>query len=492
MAYTKILTKSKYKIGLSCFKSLWTMVNESDKLPRFDEQAQHRVDEGHIVGDYAKQLYPNGIEIKDIKINDVIDKTKELLKNRVPLFEAGFLFNNCYTRPDILVPIGNDEWEVIEVKASSSIKPEHIEDVAFQKYIYENCGLKIKSYNILHLNNQYIRDGDIDIKKLFIKENITELVEQAFEEVEEQVNIQLELINSTTYNNPRYGEYCASPKTCPYPELCWNFLPENNVFDLSRGNKKAMTLFDECDCMEIKDIPLRFKLTPKQEIQVECAKCNKIHIEKERIKEFLDNFEYPLWFVDYETYNSAVPLYDGFKPYQRVPFQFSLHIQREPNGELEHIEFLAEGNQDPRPEFIKKLKESIGDTGSIVVYNQGFEKSVTKEIAEFLPEYKEWVESILPRFVDLWDVFRNFWYYNNSQKGSASIKKVLPALVGGKSYDDLEIGNGGDASLQYFYTIHQMDNQGEINEIRKNLLEYCCQDTLSMYEIVEELEKIIK
>jgi hypothetical protein len=486
-----ILTKSKYKLGLACPRSLWTQIYEPKKLEGLNEQALHRIDEGHIVGEYAKQLYSNGIEIKDIKFEPVIEETQELLKKRVPMFEAGFMFNNCFTRPDILVPIGKDKWRVIEVKASTCAKPEHIEDIAFQKYIYENCGLKIESYNVLYLNNEYIRNGDIDVNKLFVMEDVTEKVEQAYEGIDNRVKYLLELINTDTYDENKYGKHCDNPKDCPNPSLCWDFLPKNNVFDLTRGKAKAKTLLNDCDCIEIKNIPLRFKLTEKQSIQYDCAKHNKVHIEKNMIKDFLNKFQYPLYYLDYETYNSAIPLYDGFKSYQRIPFQFSLHIQREPNGELEHIEFLAEGNKDPRPEFIKKLKESLGDEGSIVVYNVGFEKSVTREVTEFLPEYKDWFKTIVPRFIDLWDIFRNFWYYNNTQCGSTSIKYVLPTLIPEKNYSDLEIGNGGDASLQYFYTIHKYDCQEKIDDIRNHLLLYCCQDTLSMYDILEHIKKLV-
>jgi len=467
-------------------------VNESDKLPLFDDQAQRRIDEGHIVGEYSKQLYKNGIEVEGIKFASVIQITKELLKKRVPIFEAGFMFNNCFTRADILVPVGEDSWEVIEVKASSSVKPEHIEDLAFQKYVYENCGLKIVSYNIFHLNNQYIRNGEIDVKELFVKIDMTENVIEIFEGVEEKVEIFLELINSKIYDEKKYGIHCDNPKDCPYPQFDWDFLPENNVFDLTRGKAKAMKLLNEFNVMELKDIPNNFKLTEKQEIQFDCAKNKKIHIEKNQIKTFLNKFEYPLHYIDYETYNCAIPMYDGFKPYQRVPFQFSLHVQETSNSELKHIEFLAEGNQDPRINFIKKLKENIGETGSIIVYNAGFEKSVTKEVADFLPEYKEWVESLMPRFIDLWDIFRNFRYYNTIQKGSTSIKKVLPSLIPEKNYDELEIDNGGDASLQYFYSIHKYESPEKIEDIRKHLLLYCCQDTLSMYDIVVHLKELIE
>ncbi|MCA9496321.1 MAG: DUF2779 domain-containing protein, partial [Nanoarchaeota archaeon] len=407
----KTLSKSNYLLGLTCPKSLWIKINQPEKLPEIDKSTQHRFDEGHIVGEFAKQLFPKGIEIKSFKYDDVINDTLNEIDKRVPLFEAGFRFNNCFTRPDIMLPVGKDSWEIYEVKSTTSVKEEHIEDLAFQKYVYENSGLKIKNYYVVYLDNEYVRKGKIDVKKLFIKENVTSEINKVYEGIEDRVKYLLDLINSKTYDEIKYGKHCDSPKTCP-TGLDWEELPDHNVFELYRGGAKSKTLFDECDCLEIKDIPSRIKLTDKQKIQVDCVKEDRIHIEKTNIKNFLDTLEYPLYYIDFETYNPAIPMYNGLKPYQRIPFQFSLHIQKEPNGKLEHYEYLASENKDPREEFISHIKKWVGETGSIIVYNQGFEKGVMKEVSNFLPKYKKWAKELEPRYVDLLVVFRNFFYYN--------------------------------------------------------------------------------
>lgn len=492
MTKQRVLSKSNYKLGLTCSKSLWIKINQPERLPEIDKGTQRRFDEGHIIGELAKQLYPNGIEIKSFKYNDVIIDTNNVLDRRVPLFEAGFMFNDCFTRPDILNPIGDDEWEVIEVKSGTSVKKDHIEDTSFQKYVYENCGLKIKKYYIMYLNNEYIKNGDIDINELFMKEDITDDVESVYEGIEGRVKSLLELINCDKYDEVKYGKHCESPKTCPNPELDWeDDLPEHNVFELYYGGKKSKMLYSECECIEIKDIPNRIKLSDKQKIQVDCVRSNQIHISRTNIKNFLENLKFPLWHLDFETFQSGIPLYNGSKPFQQIPFQFSLHIQQKDNENCEHCEFLARGQEDPRIEFVETLKDKIGDKGSIVVYNKSFEMSIMKKIGEFLPQYQKWIKELEPRYVDLLDVFRNFWYYNPIQRGSCSIKKVLPALVPNMSYNELEIGNGGDASLEYFYSIFKYIDDEQIENIRNHLLLYCQMDTLAMVKLVEELEKLI-
>ena len=488
----RTLSKSNYKLGLTCPKSLWIKLNHPEKLSEIDKGTQRRFDEGNVIGNLAKQLYSNGIEIKSFKYSDVVIDTNNELDKRVPLFEAGFMFNECFTRPDILNPIGKDEWEVIEVKSGTSVKKDHIEDSAFQKYVYENVGLKIKKYYIMFLNNEYVKDGDIDIDELFVKQDITDEVEKAYEGIEDRIKSLLELINLDSYDETKYGKHCDSPKTCPMPEEDWNELTKDNVFTLYYGGKKIKTLYKECEVMELKDIPARIKLSYKQKIQVDCVKSNKVHIDRTNINNFLDTLDFPLFHLDFETFQSGIPLYDGSKSFQQIPFQFSLHIQQKDNDKLEHHEFLADGKKDPRIKFIEKLKKHIGNTGSIVTYNKSFEMSVMRKIGEFLPQYQKWIKELEPRYIDLLDVFRNFWYYNPSQRGSCSIKKTLTALVPDMSYQDMFISNGGDASLEYFYSIFKYTNDEQIDNIRNHLLLYCGQDTLAMVKMIEELEKLVE
>jgi len=484
----KLLTKSKYMIGLQCPKCLWTAVNKPELMPKPDEAQQHLFDEGTKVGVFAQSLFPGGINAQIEGFMDSINKSKELLKEKKTLFEAGFLSGRCYSRADILEPKGK-EWNLIEVKMGTKVKPENVEDVAFQKYVYEQAGLKIRKCFLMHINNEYVKHGEINASELFVKEDITSDVD-AIKDIPQRVKNMIKVIDLPECPKDKIGGHCSAPYECPLMEECFKFLPEHNIFHLYRGGAKCFELL-EADVLDLKDIPDDFKLTTNQQIQRNCAKTGKVHINKEKLKEWIDKLEYPLYFLDFETYNTAIPLYDGLKPYQQIPFQFSLHIQEKQGGKTKHISFLAEGSEDPRRRFIEALADSLGEKGSIVVYNQSFEESRIKELAEMFPKYKEWAQKVIKRMVDLLIPFRNFHYYNPSQNGSASIKKVLPAVTG-KSYEGMEIANGGDASLQYLHITHEKASKEDIKKVRDALEKYCCLDTEGEVWILEELRKICK
>jgi hypothetical protein len=190
--------------------------------------------------------------------------------------------------------------------------------------------------------------------------------------------------------------------------------------------------------------------------------------------------------MDFETFMTAVPLYDGTYPYQAIPFQFSAHVVEAPGARSKHHAFLAKGKGDPRPDFLAALKEAIGPEGTILVYYEAFEKSRLKELAAAFPEYKSWTADISKRIVDLLVPFRDFSYYHPSQTGSASLKKVMPAVTG-IGYENLEIGHGDIASLRYMQSAFGNISAEERRQIRKDLLKYCGQDTGGMVSIVEQL-----
>jgi len=289
--------------------------------------------------------------------------------------------------------------------------------------------------------------------------------------------------------NVGIGRQCTDPYGCPMVPVCWGFLPENNVFNLYRGGKKSYELFEN-GVLAIKDIPEECQLSVIQQIQKDCELSGKLHVDKEAINGFLQSLCYPLYYLDFETFSPAVPMFDGTRPYQRIPFQFSLHVVKDAGSSPEHFDFLAEGADDPRPEFLSRLKEVLGDHGSIIVYNQSFEEGVLKELAGAFPEYGEWVEGICPRMVDLLLPFRGFHYYHPQQKGSASLKHVLPAVTG-VGYDEMDINNGEIASIAFMEATYNNDIAGERRDkIRDDLLRYCKLDTEGMVWIVDKLREV--
>jgi hypothetical protein len=493
--HSKFLSKSKYLLGLQCPKLLWVSINAKERLPEIDEAQQHIFDEGHVVGEYAKKLFPDGIDIpQDYSTN--LKASKELLgeelSKKVPLFEVGievpFENGKLYSRADILEPI-KEGWNIIEVKSSTEVKNVNIQDVAFQKYVYERAGLKINKCYLLHINNEYIRKGALDIKKLFVKEDITKQVGEEIKLVPERVKGMFEIIDGKE-PEIKIGSQCNSPHECGLKELCWKFLPDHNVFDLYYGSKKAQKLLDE-GILTIKDIPEDFELGDKQKIQHWCVKNDKPHINKEGLQKFIKKLKYPLYFLDFETFQTTIPIFDNQRPYQKIPFQFSLHVIKDKKSKTEHFSFLAEGKEDPRKEFLKALIKNIDKKGSIIVYNQSFEQGVMEELASVFKKENKNISKIIKRMVDLIVPFRSFDYYDCKQRGSCSLKEVLPALTG-KSYEGMEIANGGDASLRYFYSVHgingKMPSESEIKKIREALLAYCGLDTEAMIQVLDKLK----
>lgn len=484
------LSKSNYINGLQCRKYLWHLFNAKEEIPETDKARQAIFEQGRMVGDYAKKLFPNGIEIPFSK-TETIKESLEALKKRVPVFEASLAYNNCYARADILEPAGKDSWNIIEVKSSTGLKDENLFDMGFQYYVYTGAGLKINKCHLMHLNKKYVRKGEIDIEKLFEKTDVTLEVKAKYSRMAARnAADMMKSITADRCPEPGIGGHCDKPYECPLKEKCRSFLPKRNVFLLYRSRKLPFALI-KAGIMELRDIPQnKFKLDKNQKIQIDCEKREQPHTDRKEIMKFLDSLEYPVYFMDFETFQTAIPLFDGAGPYDNIPFQFSVHAVEKAGAEPKHYSFLADGKGDPRPEFVARLKNVMGTGGSVVAFNAVFEMGRLKECAKAFPEYAEWAGSIAERMKDLLKPFRTFAYYHPGQNGSCSLKKVLPILTG-KSYSDMEIGDGGTAGREYFRVTfgEEAADADDRARVRRLLEEYCGLDTLGMVEIVESLRK---
>jgi hypothetical protein len=485
------LSKTKYLNGLQCKKLLWYIYNEPEKIPKPDESTQAVFDQGHLVGQYAKQLFPNGVEVDHTKsFEEGLKSTQELVIKRSPIFEAALTYKNCYARADILEPVGKDKWNLIEVKSSTDIKDVNYSDIGFQYYVYTGAGLKIDKCYLMCIDNTYVRKGGIDSHKLFKKIDVTDDTKTSYSKmIEKNVAEMVKAINDRNAREIGIGNHCNDPYECPLIDKCWSFLPERNVFLLYKNKKLPMTLIKD-GILELGKIPEKIELNEKNQIQVACEITGKPHIDQDKIKEFLDTIQYPAYYMDFETWTSAIPMFDGSSPYQQIPFQFSVHVVKEKGAKPEHHSYLKDRTDDPRPEFMAKLKEVIGLKGSVIAFNAGFETGIIKRCAEAFPEYKKCVTSIEERIVDLLQPFRDFAYYHPKQDGSCSLKKVLPVLTG-KSYNDMEIGDGGTASREYFRVIFTEDNKDK-DKVRNLLEEYCGLDTMGMVDIIDKLHALTK
>jgi len=458
-------------------------------MPETDPATQHIFDQGHLVGDLAKMVFPGGIDIPTDDFMDNIRQTGQLLKQRKPLFEAGILAESLYSRVDVLKPVNKDKWDIIEVKSSTSIKDVHINDIAYQRYCCSQFGLNIRNCYLALINNQYVRDGEIDPKGLFNIHDVTDQVEEASVGIRDKIDGILEVISRKTCPEMIIGPHCRDPYECPLTD-CWEFLPEHSVFSLYYGGKKSFAMYDS-GILAIGEISDDYKLNDKQRIQQACVASGEPYIDKEAIQDFLSALQYPLYYLDFETIGPAVPLFDGTRPYQAIPFQFSLYVAENDRTKPQHFSFLASSTGDFRPTFLTELKNVLGDIGSVVVYNQGFEEGILKELALAFPEHDGWVNQVRAGLVDLLSPFRQFHYYNPLQKGSASLKNVLPALTG-KGYEDLDINDGQAASVAFQAVTYGDVPEEERQKVRSNLEEYCALDTEGMIWIVDKLKEIVR
>ena len=481
----KNLSKSRYLNGMQCPRLLWVAVNDAGRLPPVDAATQQAFDQGHYVEELAHRLYPAGLNLYSDNLSENLRETKASLPLRQPLFEAGFSVNRLYCRVDILNPVGADDWDIIEVKSTTEIRDEHLHDVAFQQYCCKLAGLSVAHCRIMYLNKDYVKQGEIDPQQLFISEDVTDRLEVFSSGIEERIADMLVSISSEDCPESAIGQRCNSPYPCLLQEECWAHLPEHHVMTLYYGKKLGEELLGK-GILHIGDIPQDVALNFRQQIQKECVVCGKEHINRREIRKFLEGLVYPLYFMDFETFTTAVPIYDGTHPYQNIPFQFSVHAVQRPGAAPQHLSYLAEGKDDPRPAFLAALKEAIGPQGTVLVYYEPFERSRLKELAEAFPKYRKWIDGILARTVDLITPFKDFSYYHPSQKGSASIKKVMPALTD-LSYDEMAIAEGEMASLKYMEATFKDISAEERQKIHADLLAYCEQDTGGMVRIVEKL-----
>ena len=480
--------------GRQCLKKLYLGKYHRDLKTPVSPSLQARFDAGHEVGQLAQLLFPGGVDCTPEHYYDFgpsLEKTLENIHYGQPvIYEAAFQYDGVLAALDILV-LKEDGWYGYEVKATNETKPQHIEDAALQFWVMKHAAHRPHKMHIVHLNRDYVRDGELDIQQLFVIDDVTEAVLKMQKEVNETVNTQKALLESKLLPDIDIGPYCKKPYECDFKSHCWQHIPKYSVFNLANATKKKWQLYHQ-GILQIADIPEDFKLTEKQSIQVNSEKTGQTHIDQAGIREFLDGLQYPLYYLDFESIQPTVPIYNQSRPYQQICFQYSLHIQQEagqPIDAIEHREFLAEADDaDPRRSLLEQLIPDLGDAGDILVYNLKFEAGRLKEMARDFPEYAEAIEPLLDRLKDLMDPFMHKLYYSPEMHGSYSMKKVLPALVPEMGYEGLEIGEGMEAMLVFLEMVSGRF-EGDLEGTRTALLEYCKMDTLGMVGVLGVIER---
>jgi len=484
------LSKTKYCSGLICKKKLWLDKNKHEL--KNGSGIDSILENGKEVGEIAKNYLGEHINIEyDENKNNMLKATEEACKNdNVVVTEASFNFDGNFCSVDLLKK-EKDKYQIFEVKSSNDLLDIYIDDVTYQYFVLTSLGLKVSKCFVLHIDNTYVKNGDLELDKLFKKIDVTKEVKNRAKEIQKTID-ELDEYLKKDEQEEKIDKKCFSPYECPFVGYCTKKLPKPNIFNVKRIKidkklsyyNEGFVSFEELLKSDIDD-------NSKEQIEFELTG-KKAKIEKEKIREFMKEIKYPIYFLDFETFQDAIPKYDNTSPYQQIPFQYSLHYFLNTNCKLNHREFLSRDGIDPRRKLAESLIKEIPDDVCVLAYNMSFEKMVIKDLAKQFPDLSDHLMKIHDNIRDLMIPFKERWYYNKKMQGSYSIKYVLPALFPNDellNYHNLENVHNGTEAMNAFKNLSKLNEQKKI-EMRKSLLKYCELDTFAMVKIWELLKDI--
>lgn len=512
MTLTRYLSKSQYTRGLQCAKSLWLYREKKELQDPTSPEQQAIFDQGTEVGILAQKWIGGGVLIKAGHADPAAaleETAAALAAGARVLYEAAYLYDDVLVRVDIMMQGPGGGWDLYEVKSTTAVEKNHLDDVAIQRYVLTGAGVRVNRAHLVHLDPGYVRQGALDLQRLFLPVDVTHETEPLLDVIAEQVRGMKEVAVATEPPKVAIGPRCTKPYDCSFTGHCWAHVPDYSVFNLSgaRMDKKTelwnggYKTIDQIPDFDKRDPETKlFKLTEFQQVQREVAKSGKPAIHPVLIAEHLRTLHYPAYFLDFEAVNPAIPPYDGLRPYQQLPFEASLHVRQERGGPLEHHEYLADGTRDPRGGLVEFLRQRIGPIGSVVAFSKSYEGNLLKAMAAWTNIGNAAVE--LNDFEQrLWDVaepFRKGFYAHPGFKGRWSIKAVLPVLCPDLTYDGLAIKNGAEAMTAYARLMdiaagkpgNWRSFEEERDAIMAALRAYCGQDTLAMVRLLDILEDV--
>ena len=485
-----LLSKSRFMAGLQCQKRLYLECFHPELAEPFDAGRQAILDTGTRVGELARDRYPGGVLITEDHLHhdQAVSSTEKALADSSvqAIYEVAFVYDDVRIRADILSRSGDDMFDLIEVKSGTSVKEEHLPDVAVQLYVLLGCGISVGRVCLGHLNKEYVyQGGNYDLGQLFLIEDVTDKAQQLQPDIPlllEEMRLPLWCLEPPDIKPRRQ---CSKPYQCEFYGHCHTGGTEHPVIQLPNASAKLLLALEQAGIVDIRDIQAGFPgLNTTQQRVRDCVAGDHVYIAPD-LPEALGRLEYPIHFLDFETFGPALPLYTGTSPYQVFPFHWSNHIITG-DGKLRHEEFLYEGFDDPREPFARSLLKALGASGSIVVYSS-FEATRIRELAGALPHLSGKLLALLEgRIVDLLELIRKHCYHPEFH-GSFSIKSVLPALVPDLDYSDLEVSDGMQASAAYAEMVQRETPADRRSQLRESLLAYCKRDTEAEVRLFETL-----
>jgi hypothetical protein len=483
-----MITKSDFIRYLECPLYAWLWKKRPEL--REDHQNSRIADQGYEVEQIAHGLFETGTEVTG-NHEEAERHTKELMASSANvLYQATALTNRYLARADILKRDDEGNWHLYEVKSSTKKKPEHVADLCFQLHAFTKAGLELASINLIRVNKEYAYQATkgLEVSQFLKREDFTDEIRAKVADFEPQIEEAYKILTSesepTVKALKKSFKYELPPK---FEEYYRKGIPEYSIYDISGIRKGNLEKLADMGVKMIENIPDDFFSSDAQNFQTQLTKQKTENKDVPAIKAELEQLTYPLYFLDYETINPAIPLFDQTKPYQQIPFQYSLHVIDKAGAEPRHVDFLHAEKTSPIPHLLKALKGQIGTTGTVIVWNETFEKGCNTAMGKSCPEYADFMADVNERVYDLMKIFKDK-YQDYRFKGSMSIKNVLPILAPELSYKGLEIQHGGMAMDGI---IDLIDDKAKNREkLIEDLKIYCGRDTFAMVKIYQILEDL--
>lgn len=487
------LSKSTLIRSIQCSKSLYLYKNQYNLRDKPNAVQQQKFDRGHRVGKLAHQLFPGGKDCSPpnpFSYDESVAATRLLVQQQFPvIYEAAFRYNGILAALDMLV-LKDGKWYAYEVKSSLRISATYLLDATIQYYVITRSGLPLENFFIVNINSDYVLSETLEVDQYFKKTSVLHEIQERIPFVEKTIENAIETLSMSTIPEVTIGPHCTKPYPCDFQGYCWKELDKSSIWYLPGISMQEKSALKERGVDMIDQLEITDDLNARQKVIVESYQRQMPYIRKDKLADFLSVIQYPLYYFDVEAFQPAIPIFTGTKPYERMPFLYSLHYKESQESPLQHRDYISPVGTDNRRNFIADFLDATAGPGSILVFNTLMEKGVLFRLASDFPEYKNEILQRINRIIDIEIPFKEMYYYHPKQEGSFSLKAIGNAILQRDEFAKGSVKDGEEAMAMYNELFYQPDDAGHPRSLQQ-LKDYCATDTFVLYEIVEALKRLV-
>jgi len=488
------LSKSSFVRSVQCLKSFHLYKHHYYLKDPLSKDKQAIFSRGIDVGKIAQQLFPGGIDVSPENIRDFeqsVERTKQLIDaGEKTIYEAAFIYNEVLVAVDILVK-ENNQWFAYEVKSSLKISAAYVLDASLQYYVIKNCLPQLEDFFIVVLNSEYVLGDELNINELFRKKSILVDAKKNLSFVENRISAAKSIAENPRIPDIKIGAHCFKPYVCDFFGSCWKNIPDKNIFMLnSLGIEKQLELYQQ-GIIKINDITDFKGITESLQQQILSFQQQSRIIDYKKINDFLNEVKYPLAFFDIELYTPAIPFFKNTKPYQQLPFLFSIHVLSTSESSLTHDYFYALPGEDPRTSFVESCINKLKNIETIIVFDDNLERTIINALIKQFPNHQKDLELIRAKLLDISSIFTRLYYFDPSSIGTFTLKNLYTKIIGDNMFEQLQISSGTQASFTY----NALQNEENViikKTLENDLIEYCKADTFACAQLFNHLKSCVQ